>query len=241
MRFVNSPIGRELRLRGMNTRVVGPGRVRVGELVRVLPSRLTACRPSSGRGRRLTGHATPRVPGPGQHRQRQGQVLGRLRRDVARRGHAAGAVAVVQFVKSGQWKTGEQKLAGHLGVEWHALGDGFTWDSDRHGRDRGRGAPCLERWPRACSRRATTTSLILDEITYIMTFGWVPVDEVVAAIAGRSPATNVVCTGRDARPQLIELADTVTEMVRRQARVRPGDRCPEGHRVLTPEPATASS
>ncbi len=46
-----------------------------------------------------------------------------------------------------------------------------------------------------------------------MTFGWVPVDEVVAAIAARSPGTNVVCTGRDAPAALVELADTVTEMV----------------------------
>ena len=39
-------------------------------------------------------------------------------------------VGVVQFIKSGDWNTGEQKLAAHLGIEWHALGDGFTWDSD---------------------------------------------------------------------------------------------------------------
>jgi cob(I)alamin adenosyltransferase len=55
--------------------------------------------------------------------------------------------------------------------------------------------------------------LIFDEITYIMSFGWVPVDEVVGAIAARAPHTNVVCTGRDAPAALIDLADTVTEMV----------------------------
>ena len=54
--------------------------------------------------------------------------------------------------------------------------------------------------------------LILDELTYAVTYGWVPVDDVVAGIRNRAPATNVVITGRDAAPELIEIADTVTEM-----------------------------
>ena len=50
---------------------------------------------------------------------------------------------MVQFVKSGKWKTGERKLADHLGIEWHTLGDGFTWESDRSRRDGGQGPPRL--------------------------------------------------------------------------------------------------
>ncbi|MGZ4693212.1 MAG: cob(I)yrinic acid a,c-diamide adenosyltransferase [Acidimicrobiales bacterium] len=132
---------------------------------------------------------------------------------VMSRGWARGwRVAVVQFIKSGQWKTGEHKLAVHLGIEWHALGDGFTWESADMDETEAAGRHA---WEVAAEMLASGDYdlLIFDEITYIMTFGWVPVDEVVGAIAGRSPRTNVVCTGRDAPDALIELADTVTEMV----------------------------
>jgi cob(I)alamin adenosyltransferase len=54
--------------------------------------------------------------------------------------------------------------------------------------------------------------LILDELTYAVTYGWVPVADVVAGVVGRAPKTNVVITGRDAAPELIDIADTVTEM-----------------------------
>jgi len=54
--------------------------------------------------------------------------------------------------------------------------------------------------------------LVLDELTYVVTYGWVPVDEVVAGIRDRAESTNVVITGRDAHEALVELADTVTEM-----------------------------
>jgi len=131
---------------------------------------------------------------------------------VMARGWARGwTVGVVQFVKSGQWKTGERKLADHLGVEWHTLGDGFTWESDDLDAtaEAGRHA-----WSVAAEKLASGEYdlLIFDEITYVMTFGWVPVADVVAAIAARSPKTNVVCTGRDAPQELIDIADTVTEM-----------------------------
>jgi cob(I)alamin adenosyltransferase len=132
---------------------------------------------------------------------------------VMSRGWARGwRVAVVQFVKSGQWKTGEQKLADHLGIEWRTLGDGFTWESTDMDETEAAGRYA---WSVAAGMLASGDHdlLIFDEITYIMTFGWVPVDEVVAAIAARAPHTNVVCTGRGAPEALIELADTVTEMV----------------------------
>jgi cob(I)alamin adenosyltransferase len=58
--------------------------------------------------------------------------------------------------------------------------------------------------------------LILDEITYPISWGWIPVDDVVAAIRARPRSLNVIITGRDAAPELIELADTVTEMVSRK-------------------------
>ena len=104
------------------------------------------------------------------------------------RGWARGwRVAVVQFVKSGQWKTGEQKLAAHLGIDWGTSGDGFTWESTDMDETEATGRHA---WQVAREMLASGEHdlLIFDEITYVMTFGWVPVDEVVAAIRDRAPA-----------------------------------------------------
>jgi cob(I)alamin adenosyltransferase len=120
-------------------------------------------------------------------------------------------VAVVQFVKGGKWKTGERKLADHLDIEWHTLGDGFTWESTDLERTAELGR---EAWKVAAAKLAggEYDLLVLDELTYVMKYGWVPVDEVVAAVTNRAERTSVVITGRDAPDELIEVADTVTEM-----------------------------
>ncbi len=120
-------------------------------------------------------------------------------------------VAVVQFVKGGKWKTGERKLADHLGIEWHTLGDGFTWESSDLDETAAKGRHA---WEVAASKLASGDydMVILDEVTYAMNYGWIDTDEVVAAVSSRSPSTNVVITGRDAPSKLVEIADTVTEM-----------------------------
>src|SRR5205823_5251905 len=120
-------------------------------------------------------------------------------------------VGVVQFVKGGKWKVGERKLADHLGVEWHTLGDGFTWESTDLDETAAKGRRA---WDVAAGKLASGDYdlLILDELTYAVTYEWVPVDEVVAGIRDRAEGTNVVMTGRDAADELVELADTVTEM-----------------------------
>ena len=120
-------------------------------------------------------------------------------------------VGVVQFMKSGKWQTGERKLADHLGVEWHTLGDGFTWESTDLDES---AAKAQHAWEVARTKLSSGDYqlLVLDELTYPITFGWIPVDEVVAGVRERNAATNVVITGRDAAPELIDLADTATEM-----------------------------
>jgi cob(I)alamin adenosyltransferase len=131
---------------------------------------------------------------------------------VMARGWARGwRVGVVQFVKGGKWKTGERKLADHLGVEWHTLGDGFTWESSDLDETAAKGRHA---WDVAARKLASGDYdlLILDELTYAVKYEWVPVDEVVAGIRDRAEGTNVVMTGRDAADELVELADTVTEM-----------------------------
>jgi cob(I)alamin adenosyltransferase len=128
------------------------------------------------------------------------------------RGWARGwRVGVVQFVKGGKWKTGERKLADHLGIEWHTLGDGFTWESTDLDETAAKGRHA---WDVAAAKLASGDFdlLILDELTYAISYGWVPVEAVVAGIRDRSAKTNVVITGRNAVPELIEIADTATEM-----------------------------
>jgi cob(I)alamin adenosyltransferase len=120
-------------------------------------------------------------------------------------------VGVVQFVKGGKWKVGERKLAEHLDIDWQVLGDGFTWESTDLDETAAKGRHA---WEVAKAKLASGEydMLILDELTYAVTYGWVPVDDVVAGVLNRDPKTNVVITGRDAAPELIEIADTVTEM-----------------------------
>lgn len=121
-------------------------------------------------------------------------------------------VGVVQFVKGGSWKTGERKLADQLGIAWHTLGDGFTWESTDLDETAAKGRQAWEVADRML-HSGDLDLLILDECTYAMTFGWVPVADVVEGLRTRSDRTNVVLTGRDCPPEVIEIADTVTEMV----------------------------
>jgi len=120
-------------------------------------------------------------------------------------------VAVVQFVKSGKWKTGEEKLGREHGVHWRNVGDGFTWDSDDIEHDK---ALARAGWEEAAALIAGGQHrlVILDELTYLCTWGWVDTAEVAAAIRDRPEKVNVIVTGRDAPQELIDVADTVTEM-----------------------------
>ena len=122
-------------------------------------------------------------------------------------------VCVVQFVKSGKWKVGEEQVARKLGVEWLIGGDGFSWDStdlDQSAR-RARAA-----WQEAAAAIACGDYqlVVLDEVTYPINWGWIDGQAVAAAITARPAQVNIVATGRAAPPALIDLADTVTEMVK---------------------------
>jgi cob(I)alamin adenosyltransferase len=121
-------------------------------------------------------------------------------------------VAVVQFIKSGDWKVGEEKIGRQLGVDWHAFGEGFTWDSDDMTNDI---AHARDGWNKAVQlmNAGDHQLVIFDELTYLSSFGWLPIGDVVEAITARPSHVNVIVTGRDAAAELIEIADTVTEMV----------------------------
>ena len=131
------------------------------------------------------------------------------------RGVARGwSVAVVQFLKSGKWQVGEEQVCRErLGVDWFAIGEGFTWDSPDLTQDE---AVAQAAWAhaKALIEAGAHKLVVLDEITYPMNWGWISTDEVAATIAGRPAAVNVVCTGRDAPPALLDVADTATEMAK---------------------------
>ena len=120
-------------------------------------------------------------------------------------------VAVVQFVKSGEWNTGEEKICRRLGVSWNAWGSGFTWDSEDLEHDR---AIARDAWSKTADLIAAGSHrlVVLDELTYLIKWGWLEIEPVVETISSRPSHVNIVCTGRDAHPSLIEIADTVTSM-----------------------------
>ena len=120
-------------------------------------------------------------------------------------------VCVIQFIKSGKWKVGEESVARRLGVDWLQGGDGFTWESPDLDESRGR---AVAAWSLAAAALASGEYqlVVLDEVTYPLLYGWLDLEEVVGAIAGRHERVNVVATGRRAPERLIEVADTVTEM-----------------------------
>jgi cob(I)alamin adenosyltransferase len=131
---------------------------------------------------------------------------------VVMRGVARGwRVSVIQFVKSGRWKVGEEQVARRLGVDWAKTGDGFTWLIDDLQRSRALAAAA---WELAYATIAAGDHqlVVLDELTYPINWGWIDGAEVAAALRDRPEHVNVIATGRDASPELLAIADTVTEM-----------------------------
>jgi cob(I)alamin adenosyltransferase len=122
-------------------------------------------------------------------------------------------VCVIQFIKSGKWKVGEEAVARRLGVEWLKGGDGFTWESKNLDETEGRAAAA---WQLAAATIAggRFELVVLDEVTYPINYGWIDEAEVVAAIRDRPAHVNLVLTGRNASEAIVDAADTVTEMVK---------------------------
>jgi cob(I)alamin adenosyltransferase len=122
-------------------------------------------------------------------------------------------VAVVQFLKSGRWHTGEEKVCRQLGISWFSAGDGFSWDSTDLDETR---AKAVAAW--SFSRDLLTAGehrlVVLDEISYPVSWGWLDGDEVAAAVRDRPRHVNVVLTGREMADPVVDVADTVTEMVK---------------------------
>ena len=126
-------------------------------------------------------------------------------------------VGVVQFVK-GAWTTGERPLLEGFGdrVDMRVVGEGFTWETQDRARDI---AAAEAGWAAAQEMIEASRGddprydmLVLDELNIVLRYDYLPLDEVVAALANRPSDLHVVVTGRNAKPELIEAADLVTEM-----------------------------
>jgi cob(I)alamin adenosyltransferase len=120
-------------------------------------------------------------------------------------------VAVVQFIK-GKWKTGERLFAETLPeLTFLVMGKGFTWNSDDLSRDR---AAAVAAWTtsKQLIARGGHAVVVLDEITYAINYGFIELDDVLAALRDRPAHVHVVVTGRNAPDALCELADLVTDM-----------------------------
>ncbi|WP_256837696.1 cob(I)yrinic acid a,c-diamide adenosyltransferase [Ornithinimicrobium faecis] len=120
--------------------------------------------------------------------------------------------AVVQFIKSGRWRTGEEAMMRQLGVDWFAAGDGFSWESDDLDESQ---AKAVAAWSfsRGLIEAGEHRMIMLDEISYPLNWGWIDVDEVAAVLRGRPEDVSVFLTGREMPAPIVEVADTVTEMV----------------------------
>jgi cob(I)alamin adenosyltransferase len=122
--------------------------------------------------------------------------------------------AVVQFIK-GAWDTGERRLlTSHFGelCQFHAMGEGFTWETQDRARDI---AAAQAGWEKAKELIADPglRMVVLDEINIALRYDYLDVNEVVASLRdNKPPMMHVVLTGRNAKQELIDAADLVTEM-----------------------------
>jgi cob(I)alamin adenosyltransferase len=121
-------------------------------------------------------------------------------------------VCVIQFIK-GKWKTGEERAAKKFdNIEWHALGDGFTWDTENPEQDI---KTSREIWE-LCKQKVRSEEfdlIVFDEINYCASYGWISGEEIATFIHEEKPSwMHLILTGRNVPDEIIAAADTVTEM-----------------------------
>ncbi|MBE4158730.1 cob(I)yrinic acid a,c-diamide adenosyltransferase [Vibrio parahaemolyticus] len=118
--------------------------------------------------------------------------------------------SVAQFIK-GTWDNGERNLLEKLGVEFQVMATGFTWETQTKTAD----TEAAQLVWKECKRMLQDDSInviLFDELTYMVSYGYIDLDEVVEALNNRPKMQSVVITGRGAHRTLIEMADTVSEV-----------------------------
>ncbi len=137
-------------------------------------------------------------------------------------------VGIVQFVK-GAWTSGERGVFERFPdlVEIKALGEGFTWNTADRARDI-RAAEAAFAEARRMIADPSFGLVILDEINIVLRYDYLPLDEVLDTLSAKPAGLHVVATGRNAKPELIELADLVTDMTMVKHPFRDGVKAQKG-------------
>ena len=119
-------------------------------------------------------------------------------------------VGVIQFIK-GQWPNGERNLLEPHGVEFQVMATGFTWETQNRETDT---AACLAVWEQGKRMLADAAldMVILDELTYMVAYDYLPLEEVLSALASRPANQTVIITGRGCHREILDIADTVSEL-----------------------------
>lgn len=121
--------------------------------------------------------------------------------------------AVVQFIKAPEWQTGERKMADLFPelLEWHTLGEGFTWDTQDKQKDID---SCAKAWDVALKylQDKDVALVVLDELNIALRYDYIGMETVLDGLRNRPSMQHVVITGRNAKQELIDAADLVTEM-----------------------------
>ena len=121
-------------------------------------------------------------------------------------------VGVVQFIK-GAWNTGEKRALERFSdlLSWHSMGEGFTWETQDRERDI---AAAKRAWDQVLEfmNNPKIKLVLLDELNIALRYDYLPLLEVVDVLSNRRPDLHIIVTGRNAKPEMIEAADLVTEM-----------------------------
>ena len=137
-------------------------------------------------------------------------------------------VGIVQFVK-GAWETGERKVLDAYPdlVTCRAMGEGFTWDTQDRARDI---AAARSAWEagKAMIADSSFKLVLLDELNIVLRYDYLPLDEIVATLKAKPRDLHVIVTGRNAKPELIDIADLVTEMTMVKHPFRSGVKAQKG-------------
>lgn len=126
-------------------------------------------------------------------------------------------IGIVQFVK-GRWETGERRVLEHFPdqIDLRTMGEGFTWETQDRARDMRAAAAAwqaAQEMIEACRGSDPRYDMVLlDELNIVLRYHYLPLDEVVAFLGNKPYELHVVVTGRNAKPELIDIADLVTEM-----------------------------
>jgi len=137
-------------------------------------------------------------------------------------------VGVVQFIK-GAWQAGERDALARFDdlIEWHTMGEGFTWETQDLERDI---AAAERAWSKVVELMAddTISLLVLDELNIALRYKYLDLAMVVDALTKRRPDLHIVVTGRNAKPELMEAADLVTEMGQEKHHFQAGVKAQQG-------------